>query len=657
MRIRHFLGVSWLFLRRMAALGLFALPLALPLTGCGGGGDDGDTGVPVTMTLTATVVSASGVDVSWTAVSTPPTRYELYANGAYLGPSNTTRWPVRRLAASTRHCFVVYAVYFPFGSLGRSNEVCVTTLADLPPAAPTSVSATVVSPARIDLAWTAASDDWGIARYRIDRDSALLANVTGFGYTDASVNPATIYCYTVTAIDSSGNASPPSTPACTTTPADGGAPVAPSGLSATTDGVNITLKWNASTDDGAIANYLIYRDGTLAQMLPAPTGAPTVMATDVTLAQFTQYCYQVIARDRAGNDSPLSNRACTTTSWKLATVGAGANVQWTSMGVDASDFVHIAYYDQRLTASFQPAGNVNYATNTSGAWQIATIDSVGSTIYASLSLLVNSDSSVHIGYYDFSTAYRLRHAMKASGSWVLDTVVANAVNVTTVSMARDSANNLHVVYNPNGNVTYTTNATGPWTAQVIKSYGSIAYIYGGAATCAIAIDASGRAHVAYYDFSIHGLNYATNASGSWVTQTVDVQADVGLHTAIAVDAAGNVHLSYYDASNGDLKYATNATGSWATQTLDSAGDVGRSNAIALDGAGKVHISYTDATDHALKYATNASGSWITYGIDSSVFVAGELSNLGGYTSIAIDSGGKVHISYRGNSRLRYATNR
>lgn len=36
MRIRHFLGDSWLFLGRLAALGLLAL--ALPLTGCGGGG-------------------------------------------------------------------------------------------------------------------------------------------------------------------------------------------------------------------------------------------------------------------------------------------------------------------------------------------------------------------------------------------------------------------------------------------------------------------------------------------------------------------------------------------------------------------------------------------------------------------------------------------
>jgi len=425
------------------------------------------------------------------------------------------------------------------------------------------------------------------------------------------------------------------------------APAAPSGLSAIADGENVALSWNASTDDGAIASYLVFRDGALLQTVPAPAGTGPIQVSDSMLAQFTQYCYQVIARDRGGNDSPPSNRACTTTSWKLATVDAGAGVEWTSIAVDASDFLHIGYYDGTFTGTNQQVGAVNYASNAAGAWQTATVDSVAPTVYGSLSLLAASDGSVHIAYYDFANSFRLRHAMKAAGSWIFETIAANALNVTTVSMARDAANNLHVVYNPGGIVTYTTNAAGPWASQVI---GNNSVIYGGATTCAIAMDASGNVHVAYYDFSVPGLSYATNATGSWVTQTVDVQADVGPHVAIAVDAAGTVHLSYYDASNGDLKYAANGTGSWVTQTLDSAGDVGKFTAIALDAAGRAHISYTDATDRTLKYATNASGSWLTYAIDSS-------APVGGYTSIAIDSGGKAHISYRGGSRLRHATNR
>lgn len=631
-----------------AVFRLVAIGSLLGFAACGGGGGGGDSGIPVTMTLTATVMSASKVDVSWTPATTLPTRYDLYVNGTFLGFVTSTRQSLTGLAASTRYCYVVYAVYFPFGALERSTEACATTLADLPPGAPGGVSATAVSPARIDLAWSAATDDWGISSYRIDRDGVQLAAATGLGYVDASVNPAISYCYTVTAIDSGGNASIPSTPAaCATTPADNIAPVAPSGLSVTANGVDVALRWNASTDNGAVASYLVYRNGVLVQTLPALAGVSTVTATDLMLAQYTQYCYQVIARDRAGNDSLLSNRACTTTSWMTVTVDSGVATLWTSIVVDASGVLHISYYDGAFTGPNQQVGSVKYATTGSGTWQIATVDSVAPTVYASISLVVNSDGSVHIGYYDFATQFRLRHAMKTSGTWIAETVVANALNVTTVSMARDTADNLHIVYNPNGNVTYTTNAAGPWSNEVIGNNG---VIFGNATTCAIAIDASGRAHVGYYDFSIRGLKYATNASGPWTTQTVDVLADVGPHTAIAVDAAGSVHLSYYDVSNGDLKYATNATGAWAVQTLDSVGDVGGFSAIALDATGRVHISYTDATDRSLKYATNASGSWQTFGIDSSVAVTG-------YTSIAIDPAGKVHISYRGGTGLRYATNR
>jgi hypothetical protein len=81
-----------------------------------------------------------------------------------------------------------------------------------------------------------------------------------------------------------------------------------------------------------------------------------------------------------------------------------------------------------------------------------------------------------------------------------------------------------------------------------------------------------------------------------------------------------VSVTYNEAQSEDT---------WAISTVDSTGYVGYFTSIAIDSNNKIHISYCDGTNDALKYATNVLGSWTTYTIDSPGY-AGES------TSIAID---------------------
>jgi len=49
----------------------------------------------------------------------------------------------------------------------------------------------------------------------------------------------------------------------------------------------------------------------------------------------------------------------------------------------------------------------------------------------------------------------------------------------------------------------------------------------------LALDSSGKAHISYID-DTYALKYATNALGSWLTETVDSSADIFSVTAIDV---------------------------------------------------------------------------------------------------------------------------
>jgi hypothetical protein len=82
-----------------------------------------------------------------------------------------------------------------------------------------NLSATVVSASRIDLAWTAASDNIGTTGYYVYRDGVQIANLAANAYSNIGLAAATSYSYTVAAYDAAGNVSPQSTAAGAMTPA------------------------------------------------------------------------------------------------------------------------------------------------------------------------------------------------------------------------------------------------------------------------------------------------------------------------------------------------------------------------------------------------------------------------------------------------------
>lgn len=161
---------------------------------------------------------------------------------------------------------------------------------------------------KIDLAWTASSDNIGVSWYRIERWSVggdwLLKTrlTTSLSSVDIVFSETTTYWYRAIAIDGSGNESPPSNWA---EPDDIQSPSTPTNLyTIEKTGNYIYFQWDAVIDDGTITKYHIHDNGTHLQNVTPTT--PTVSATISYGGGNKEWSLTIIAEDDLGfqsNDS------------------------------------------------------------------------------------------------------------------------------------------------------------------------------------------------------------------------------------------------------------------------------------------------------------------------------------------------------------------
>ena len=170
--------------------------------------------------------------------------------------------------------------------------------------APTQPSNLTAQPTStlLDLNWDAATDNVGVALYRISLDGTEVGTATGTSFQETGLNPDQTYSFSVIAEDANGNQSTPATVSVTTLPADTKAPSVPTGLiedSATAS--SVAISWLASTDtQGIVTSYRIFRDSIEVGI------STTISFTDTTVQADQPYQYSVSAIDDAGNKSSSS---------------------------------------------------------------------------------------------------------------------------------------------------------------------------------------------------------------------------------------------------------------------------------------------------------------------------------------------------------------
>jgi hypothetical protein len=120
------------------------------------------------------------------------------------------------------------------------------------PTVPTNLSATAVSSSQINLAWTASTDNIGVAGYTIYRNGAYLNTTSSNNYSDINLTQSTQYTYTVLAYDAAGNSSVQSaSTSATTQPGTTTSPGTVSDLSvAATSSTSLSITFT-QVDDGS----------------------------------------------------------------------------------------------------------------------------------------------------------------------------------------------------------------------------------------------------------------------------------------------------------------------------------------------------------------------------------------------------------------------
>ncbi len=155
-------------------------------------------------------------------------------------------------------------------------------------------------------------------------------------------------------------------------------------------------------------------------------------------------------------------------------------------------------------------------------------------------------------------------ARRAGGSWT-DPAAVPGPGGYGVSLALDPRGNPHVAYYDVSGGVHVAFAQGPASQPVALA--ATAPGPGGQADPAwstgLAIDQDGTDYVTFANTHTHGVDLATNVTGTFASKPVPGSQN-GANPSIAVSSDGNsLALAWYDPTNGNLDVATNPSGSLA----------------------------------------------------------------------------------------------
>lgn len=325
---------------------------------------------------------------------------------------------------------------------------------------------------------------------------------------------------------------------------------------------------------------------------------------------------------------------------------------WLSMKVMPDGSPAVAFYDRDDDALGFAIGHLS---GDSVSWSYEKVDSYpdenglnagDAGKYASLAIA--PDGTAWVAYQDSSNT-TLKVAKRSSqGTWEVSGVDAGGGSSPGAgywaSIALDASGNpviAHADYERGALRVSRYNGSG-WSSEEVyvgEDYvpvdtGETAQTGSAGEYAKLLIDGSTE-YVAFYDRAWGALRLATRSGGTWSTELIDNNQNVGPWPDILL-SGGKLLIAYQDYSNQDLRLAVGTPGNFATELVDNGDHVGADAALYEDG-GEIGIVYYDGAQNDMKRATGGPGSW-TVGT-----LAGTDAALG-FHNETVSTGGKRYVA-------------
>ena len=324
------------------------------------------------------------------------------------------------------------------------------------------------------------------------------------------------------------------------------------------------------------------------------------------------------------------------------------------LAVDAAGHPHIVFSNCQAWEECDPIdpgqAELTYGQKIDGNWTFEPIAPHPQGDF--LSIIVDGAGTPHIAYKD--STRQMRYGYRDAGGWQLEDLPHEVLlrYRAAPSLVLDGVGEPHIAFIEAETIRYAFRNGNSWTNENVTG----SFMDNWSARSPIAIDGSGTPRVGAWRYATSAVFFTRGAS-SWTYEALN--GAIGWNPWMVLDEIDAAHFIYHGAG---LLYATNATGTWVEETIDPLGD-NSADDLALDGGGRPFVVYTTSQlvtfeppwlyDAELWFAWRDQGVW-QKGLIHAVTGVDNWSML---PRLEIDDSGTKHLLYHDpeTDEMRYGT--